>query len=84
MTGQERDGPPRASRAAARTAKATLRRGLHDLPGVAAIGVARRDEGGFGVVVRVRSADLADHIPDVVAGVPVEVRVVGEVRPRGG
>lgn len=84
MDGLEDAGAPRASRADARAAKATLRRGIGDLPGVAGIGIARRREGGFGVVVRVRSADLVDHIPSLVAGVQVEVRVIGGVEPQRG
>lgn len=78
-TSEPPDEPPGVTRGEARAARATLRRGLGDVDGVQGIGIARAD-GGFCVVVNLRDGALKDHVPSVVAGAPVRVRVVGSVR----
>jgi hypothetical protein len=67
-------------RAAARAAKSTLAAQLAAVPGVVAIGLARRSTD---YVVKVDLADpaVAQRVPGDVDGVRVVTEVVGAVRP---
>jgi hypothetical protein len=66
----------------ARDAKSALRRSLHGRDGVRGVGLVERD-GTWCVRVNVRDESAGAAIPPEVAGVSVEVRVVGPLRPRG-
>lgn len=52
------------------------------LDDVVAVGIGRLAAGGDGLVVSVRAHtdEVRERVPDSVGGVPVEVRVVGDVR----
>lgn len=63
---------------AARTAKRRLRAELAKGDAACGVGLARRDD-GWGVLVVVRSERERPDVPDAVDGVPVQVRVVGDV-----
>lgn len=63
---------------AARTVKRRLRTELATSEAACGVGLVRRD-GGWGVLVVVRSERERPDVPDVVDGVPVQVRVVGGV-----
>jgi hypothetical protein len=67
-------------RPTARAAKAVLAARLAGVPGVAGVGLARRDAD---YVVQVDLADpgASGGVPGVVDGVAVVTRVVGAVRP---
>lgn len=49
---------------------------------VVAVGLGRKDDGRDAIVVSVRSdtGAVRKRVPDTVDGVPVEVRVVGDLR----
>lgn len=63
---------------AARTVKRRLRAELATGDATCGVGLARRDD-GWGVLVVVRSERERPDVPDVVDGIPVQVRVVGDV-----
>ena len=67
-------------RAAARAAKSALTQRLSGDPGIAGIGVARRESG---YVLKVNLADpaAAPRVPGDVDGVRVVTEVIGAVRP---
>ena len=67
-------------RAAARAAKSALTARLSQDPGVAGIGLARRD-GGYVVKVDLTDAGAAPRVPGHVDGVRVVTEVIGVVRP---
>lgn len=67
-------------RATARAAKDLLRAELAPLGGVGGIGIGRR-EGSYVLTVNVTVDELVPQVPHSVEGVPVEVRVVGAIRP---
>lgn len=49
---------------------------------VVAVGLGRTDDGRDAIVVSVRSdtGEVRERVPEAVDGVPVEVRVVGDLR----
>jgi hypothetical protein len=67
-------------RAAARAAKSALAARLAAEPGVAGIGLARRDD-AYVVKVDLVDADAAVLVPGDVDGVRVVTEVIGPVRP---
>lgn len=54
------------------------------LDDVVGVGIGTLEDGRPGIVVsvRARSEEVRDRVPASVDGVPVEVRVVGEIRAR--
>lgn len=68
---------------AARTVKRRLRTELARVPAVCGLGLARRDH-GWVVLVLVRSERERPDVPDAIDGVPVQVRVVGDVHAQRG
>jgi hypothetical protein len=63
----------------ARAAKKTIVSLLEDTPHVVGIGITRIRE-SYGVKVNVSVPDV--EVPEQIDGVPIEVEVVGVIRPR--
>jgi hypothetical protein len=77
--GERLRGGPVTDRAAARAAKTTLATRFAQDPGVAAVGLARRDA-EYVVRVDLVDAGAGARVPDDVDGVRVVTHVIGTVR----
>ena len=64
----------------ARAAKPALRQAIDRIHGVQGVGIAQRgDESDWVLQVNVASVQARKDVPPVVDGVPVRVRVVGQI-----